>query len=167
MRMVGMAADYVFLDRWTIPAPIDVAYRVVGDVQEYHRWWRGFVASDGDAWPPEPGKRSSVAVRSFLPYTVHLGLECLDAIAPYRIHSQLSGDFDGTGTWTLESQPDGTTLATLDWRPTVVMPLVRRLTPALRPLFRANHAAVMRWGQERVGEEAARVAAARVPTPVG
>ena len=84
-----------------------------------------------------------------------------------RIHEALNelgdmsglGDFDGTGTWTLESQPDGTTLATLDWRPTVVMPLVRRLTPALRPLFRANHAAVMRWGQERVGEEAARVAA--------
>ena len=38
--------------------------------------------------------------------------------------------------------------AVLDWRPSVRKPLVRYLTPVLRPLFRSNHAWTMRRGLE-------------------
>lgn len=42
--------------------------------------------------------------------------------------------------------------ATLDWRPAVEKPLVKHLTPVLRPLFRANHLWAIRRGQEGILE---------------
>ena len=69
----------------------------------------------------------------------------VEAERPYRIHSRLDGDFEGTGTW-LISEEKGGTKALLDWRPSVNKAGVRQLTPVLRPLFRANHAWTMRRG---------------------
>ena len=61
----------------------------------------------------------------------------------------LSGDFEGTGTWLLDEKEGGTE-ALLDWRPSVEKPLIKYLTPLLRPLFRANHTWTMRRGQEHI-----------------
>jgi hypothetical protein len=74
-------------------------------------------------------------------------MTCLEADRPYRIHSKLEGDFEGTGTWLLEEDESGTH-AVLDWRPSVRKPLVRYLTPVLRPLFRSNHTWTMHRGLE-------------------
>jgi hypothetical protein len=38
----------------------------------------------------------------------------------------------------------------LDWRPTVNSPLIRYLTPVLRPLFRSNHAWAMTRGERQI-----------------
>lgn len=73
----------------------------------------------------------------------------LEAERPARILIRLSGDFDGTGEWRLAETPDGTE-AVLDWRPRVNKPLIRRLTPLLRPLFRANHVWAMRRGERQI-----------------
>ncbi len=43
-------------------------------------------------------------------------------------------------------------MATLDWRPSVNYALIRRLTPALRPLFRSNHNWSMRHGERQIRE---------------
>jgi hypothetical protein len=110
---------------------------------------------DGDDGPPRPGRRNDVLVRSYLPYRVRFSLEVLEAEPPRRILSRIGGDFEGTGEWRFEPEGDGTR-AELDWRPVVVMPLVRRLTPVLRPLFRSNHNAMMREGQRRVVDEVRR-----------
>ena len=62
-------------------------------------------------------------------------------------HTVFSGDFEGTGTWMFEEEGEGTH-AVLDWRPSVRKPVVRELSPVLRPLFRSNHAWTMRRGLE-------------------
>ena len=49
-------------------------------------------------------------------------------------------------------EADGTTTATLDWRPSVNQPLIRHLTPVLRPLFRSNHNWAMRHGERQIRE---------------
>ncbi len=49
-------------------------------------------------------------------------------------------------------ETDGTTTATLDWRPSVNHPLIRHLTPVLRPLFRSNHNWAMRHGERQIRE---------------
>ena len=48
------------------------------------------------------------------------------------------GDLSGRGVWTL-SERDGMTHVRFDWRVNADRPLLRVLTPLLRPLFRWNH----------------------------
>jgi uncharacterized protein YndB with AHSA1/START domain len=142
--------EYRFLDRWTIAAPIERVYDTIGEPLGYTRWWTDFVLrATGDPGPPAPGKRNELLVKAYLPYKVNFGLEVVDAERPHRIHSRLSQDFDGTGTWLLEETADGAS-ATLDWRPTVNHPLIRHLTPVLRPLFRSNHNWAMRRGERQL-----------------
>jgi hypothetical protein len=80
---------------------------------------------------------------------VNFGLEVIDAEPPTRIFSRLSKDFDGTGEWTLVETADATE-ATLDWRPSVNHPLIKYLTPVLRPLFRSNHNWAMQRGERQL-----------------
>ncbi|HET7567758.1 MAG TPA: SRPBCC family protein [Gaiellaceae bacterium] len=139
-------AQYRFLDEWHLPAEVDRVYDLLGRPLEYPRWWGDvFLAAEGDSGEPTPGKRIAVVARGFLPYRLRFSLTTLEAERPYRIHSRLDGDFEGTGTWLLAEDEDGTR-AQLDWRPDVRKPGVRELSPLLRPLFRANHSWTMRRG---------------------
>jgi hypothetical protein len=88
-----------------------------------------------------------VKARGFLPYHLRFSLTCLETDRPYRIHSRLDGDFEGTGTWLLQADEAGTHVQ-LDWRPSVNKAGVKQLSPVLRPLFRANHNWTMRRGEE-------------------
>lgn len=131
-----------------MPADIERVYDLLGRPLDYPRWWgEVFLAAEGDGGEPAPGKRVTVKARGFLPYRIRFSITCLDVDRPYRIHSRLDGDFEGTGTW-LFTEEEGGTHAVLDWRPSVRKPLVRQLTPVLRPLFRENHAWTMRHGLE-------------------
>ena len=148
----AVPAAYRFLDRWVIPAPIERVYDAIGDPLQYERWWTDFVLQAScDAGPPAQGKRNELLVKAYLPYKVNFGLEVLEAERPRRILSRLSKDFDGTGLWTLEETADRTE-ATLDWRPMVNHPLIKYLTPLLRPLFRSNHHWAMRRGERQLRE---------------
>lgn len=147
-----VAAAYRFVDRWVVRAPIEDVYDAIGDVLGYQQWWTDFVIkASGDQGPPVVGKRNELLVKAYLPYKVNFGLEVVEAERPIRIRSRLSKDFDGSGEWTLE-QDGVTTVATLDWRPIVNHPLIRYLTPLLRPLFRSNHNWAMRRGERQLRE---------------
>jgi uncharacterized protein YndB with AHSA1/START domain len=147
-----MPPAYRFLDRWVVDAPIERVYDAIGDTLGYERWWTDFVIrAEGDAGEPRPGKRNSLLVKAYLPYKVRFGLEVLEAERPRRILSRLSGDFDGTGEWTLKETAEGTE-ALLDWRPSVNHALIRYLTPVLRPLFRSNHVWAMKHGERQLRE---------------
>jgi hypothetical protein len=151
--MIGkVPAAYRFLDRWVIPAPIEDVYDAIGNPLGYVRWWTDFVLHvSGDAGPPAPGKRNELLVKAYLPYKVNFGLEVIEAERPRRILARLSGDFDGSAEWTLQELAIGTE-AILDWRPLVNHPLIKHLTPALRPLFRSNHNWAMRRGERQLRE---------------
>ena len=145
-----MTPEYRFLDRWLVPAPIERVYDTLGDVAGYGRWWTDFVIeATGDEGEPRPGKRNRLLVKAYLPYKVRFGMEVLEAEKPRRILSRLSGDFDGTGEWRLTETAEGTE-AVLDWRPQVNKPLIRYLTPLLRPLFRSNHVWAMKRGERQI-----------------
>jgi uncharacterized protein YndB with AHSA1/START domain len=147
-----MAAAYRFLDRWVVPHEIERVFAAVGEPLAYPEWWSDvFLAATGDGGPPQPGNRTSVVARGFLPYRLRFTLECVEVEQPTRICSRLSGDFEGTGEWRLREEQD-MTHCELDWRPVVAKPFVRQLTPVLRPLFRANHNWTMRRGQQRILE---------------
>ena len=143
-----MSAEYRFLDEWRLPADVERVYDLVGHPLAYPEWWnKVFVAATGDGGDPAPGKKVSVEARGFLPYRLRFSLTTLEVDRPHRIHSRLEGDFEGTGTWLLEPDGDGTRVQ-LDWRPSVNKAGVKQLSPVLRPLFRANHNWTMRRGEE-------------------
>jgi hypothetical protein len=143
-----MGAEYRFLDEWHLPTDVERVYDLISRPLEYPRWWgQVFVAADGDGGEAAPGKKVTVKARGFLPYHLRFSLTCLETDRPYRIHSQLDGDFAGTGTWLLQADEAGTHVQ-LDWRPSVNKAGVKQLSPVLRPLFRANHNWTMRRGEE-------------------
>jgi hypothetical protein len=145
-------AAYRFLDHWVVPYAIDAVYDVVGDPLRYPEWWSDvFLSAEGDAGPPQPGNRTTVVARGFLPYRLSFALETTEAERPTRIKSQLRGDFEGSGEWRLRTD-GGNTVCELDWRPVVNKAGVKQLTPLLRPLFRANHNWTMRRGQQHILE---------------
>ncbi len=151
-----MLAQYRFVDEWHVPMPIERTYELLGDPLGYPEWWpEAFPKAEGDPGPPKPGNRVAVVSKGFLPYRLRWTLTCVAVERPTRIDAEMSGDFVGTSSWAL-SEEDGGTKAVLDFRPAVAKPLVRILTPVLRPLFAANH----RWAMER-GQEAIRRLAER------
>jgi len=146
----GVGAEYRFVDVWQVPLPIERAYDVLGDPLGYPEWWpEAFPEAEGDPGPPKPGNRVDVVSRGFLPYRLRWTLTCVAVERPTRIEAEMTGDFIGTSTWTL-TEVDGGTRAVLDFRPAVTKPLVRHLTPLLRPLFRANHRWAIRRGEQAV-----------------
>jgi hypothetical protein len=156
-----MTAAYEFLDRWFVPgATPEEVYDVIGDATAYPRWWGDvFLDVGGDAGPPRPGRRNTVVAKGFLPYRLHFETETVEAERPSRIAMRLSGEFEGGGEWRIAAA-EGGTRAELLWRPIVAKPLVKHLTPVLRPLFRANHNWTMVRGQRHIGAEVERRRAA-------
>jgi hypothetical protein len=90
--------------------------------------------------------------RGRLPYRLRWDLVCVEADAPRRLVSQIHGDLEGEGIWTFE-RAAGATRVVLEWRVGVRKPIVRRLTPLLRPLCAWNHRWAMRRGQASIVAE--------------
>jgi hypothetical protein len=57
---------------------------------------------------------------------------------PNRFEVDVVGDLTGHGIWTVTDAADATHVR-FDWRVNADRPLLRYLTPLLRPLFRWNH----------------------------
>lgn len=163
-----MGAEYRFVDRWYVPgASVEEVYDVIGDQLSYPRWWGDvFLEVEGDSGPPRAGRVARIKARGFLPYRLRFTGETIAAERPRFIRMRLSGDFEGGGQWTFEQAEDGAH-ATLDWRPVVERPLVRNLTPVLRPLFRANHDWTMRRGREHIAAEVLARRSGKQPVETG
>src|SRR5262249_48612749 len=55
------------------------------------------------------------------------------------LEGETDGDLRGRGIWTLEPRADGGTHVRFDWRVNADRPLLKALTPILRPALRWNH----------------------------
>jgi hypothetical protein len=64
------------------------------------------------------------------------------------IEGETEGDLRGRGIWTLEPLASGGTHVRFDWRVYADRPLLRALTPLLRPALRWNH----NWATARAME---------------
>ena len=143
-------ARYRFVDEWHVPASADRVYELLSRPRDYPTWWSdAFLRGAGDDGPAAPGKRAWLLTRGRLPYRLRWELTCVEAVVPRRLVSGVRGDFVGTGTWTL-TEVDGGTRVVLDWDVEIRKPVVRHLTPLLRPLFAWNHRWAMQRGQESI-----------------
>jgi uncharacterized protein YndB with AHSA1/START domain len=135
-------SHYRFRTLWTLAAPPAVVYVALERAEDYPRWWpqvREVTRIDDTS--------GVVRIRSLLPYD--LTLTARDARrdpAAGILEIAMSGDLDGWARWTLTASGSGT-LARYDQEVDVTKPLMRRLAVPGRPLFRANHALMMRAGR--------------------
>jgi uncharacterized protein YndB with AHSA1/START domain len=133
-----MASEYVFIDEWDVNAPQEVVFNALADSGTYPDWWKPVyktVLVDG---PPEVGRTSKQCFKGRLPYELNTTSEIVQYEPPRHFEVSVVGALPGRGVWTLTPR-DGKVHIHFDWRVIADRPLLRYLTPVLRPVFRWNH----------------------------
>lgn len=137
------ANSYQFVECWRVPgfSPREV-YDVIADARLLPEWWKGvYLAAepvDGEWTAPTVGRRVRVRARGFLPYTLGFILEATVLEPEHVVEVRTQGDFEGVWRATLAPDADGTRVD-ITWTVTVQKPVVRHLSPLLKPLFAWNH----------------------------
>jgi mannose-6-phosphate isomerase-like protein (cupin superfamily) len=144
-----LSYEYHFYDRWLIPAPIEQVWESITQTEHYTKWWgkvydRVERLSEGDK--DGLGAKTRVVVHGPLPYRLSFVVESTRMERPYVLAVRTQGDLVGTGIWRLRSVEGGTEVG-YDWRPRADFPVVRWLSPLLKPLFRYNHDWCMHQGE--------------------
>jgi uncharacterized protein YndB with AHSA1/START domain len=144
---------YHFEDHWDVPFPIDQVWEVLSRPREFPLWWQGVYLSaeplDG-ANEPRVGGRIAAVARGWLPYKLRFTIETTALEKPRLIAFKASGDFEtDESRWILNPNGPGTQV-TLDWNPIVEKPVVKLLSPLLKPVFRWNHNWTMVRGQRQI-----------------
>ena len=133
---------YRFRSTWRLPAPPERVYPVLADIERYDAWWpqiRRITRLDDES--------GEVVIRSLLPWTLrlHLHRDVEDPEA-LTLRAAVRGHLHGWSGWELRPGPGGTHAA---YRQEVELraPGLRQVSFLLRPVLRANHAAMMRAGE--------------------
>jgi uncharacterized protein YndB with AHSA1/START domain len=134
---------YRFLDAWELPAPPGLVYGVLADPRTYPQWWpeiREVRQLDDHS--------GVMRFRSLLPYEIAVvAHEARQDPAAGILEARLTGDLEGVTRWTVTGCGTGRAVAEFFEDVEVRKPLMRRLAVPGRPLFRANHALMMRHGR--------------------
>jgi uncharacterized protein YndB with AHSA1/START domain len=133
-----VAGEYVFVDEWDVDAPIEAVFDALADARTYPDWWRPVYLSAEAEGPVAVGQVSRQYFKGRLPYKLKTRSEIVRLERPHVLEANVDGDLRGRGLWTL-TPTDGKVHVRFDWQAFADRPLLRRLTPILRPLFRWNH----------------------------
>ena len=167
------ANDYHFITVWMIPATPDEVSEVLGDAPGLARWWPSVYLDVHQVAPGDAdgvGKVVDLWTKGFLPYTLRWRFTVTQSKPPEGFRLQASGDFVGRGIWTLRpeagrGEPGGPrTSVTYDWLVIAEKGVLKRLSLAMKPIFKANHRWAMARGEESLKLELARRHAAADPT---
>jgi len=133
---------YRFVSVWQLSAPPTAVYAELERVEDYPRWWpqvREVTRSGSDF--------GTTRVRSLLPYDLVTTVrEQRRDPAHGVLEAALGGDLDGWARWTVTPHGSGTRVVH-EQEVEVRRTLMRVLALPCRPVFRANHALMMRAGR--------------------
>lgn len=167
---------YHFITTWNVEGTRQEVNDIIGDARDLPRWWPSVYL---DVQQLEPGDESglgkvvSLYTKGWLPYTLRWKFKVTAADRPHGFSLSAIGDFVGTGVWRFTPDGENGCEVVYDWKITAEKPLLKLLTPLLRPLFSANHHWAMRMGEkslklelkrQRAKTDAERMA---VPPPPG
>jgi hypothetical protein len=167
--------DYHFVSQWHVPGTCGEVADILGDPLELPRWWPSVYLDVRQLAPPGArgvGRRVALVTKGWLPYTIRWAFEVVESNYPHGFTIHAQGDFEGEGVWTFVQDGEMVDVA-YDWRIRAEKPLLRRLSPLLRPVFEANHRWAMSQGDTSLRLELARRRAtseatrAGVPPPPG
>jgi hypothetical protein len=161
------ANEYQFITKWRLPGSCEQVSELLDEAAVLRRVWpslysKASVIERGDEHGI--GRTLRVETRGHLPYTLHWSFKVVESRRPYGYTIEAWGDMVGTGIWTFE--PDGeATRVTYDWRVRTEKPLLKWLSPVLKPVFKANHDKVMAAGEAGLRAELERRRAASSTPP--
>lgn len=134
--------EYTFRSVWAVRAATGRVFGALVDLASYPLWWpdiRSVTRVDDDT--------ADVRCRSVLPYELNFRLHRAEEDErARRMRVTITGDLEGYVQGLVAHHTTGALLA-IQQQVTVRKPLLRVFSPVARPLFRANHALMMRRGQ--------------------
>jgi Polyketide cyclase / dehydrase and lipid transport len=165
--------EYHFITHWRINAPLKQVYDTLGDPMGLVRWWCSVYldVKQLEAGDPETGvgRVIDLYTKGWLPYTLRWKFRVTE-VHPKGYSLEAMGDFVGRGIWTFEEDGDWTNI-TYDWKIHAEKPLLKLLSPLMKPIFKSNHEWAMKMGEESLRLELARQNAkspeelAKIPPP--
>lgn len=160
--------EYRFVTRWRLEAPREEVFSILTDSKSLARWWPSVYRRVDQIAPPRGddgvGKELHLLTQGWLPYRLRWGLRVIEYDPPSRLAFEASGDFVGSGRWTLADQGDATVVE-YEWNVQANKPILRSLSPVLRPVFALNHRWAMARGLESIELEIERRRGGSVPLP--
>ncbi len=150
-----MTYTYHFLTCWRVKASPEEVYDIISQPLEYPRWWPSVYLDCRETLHGAPngkGRCVQFHTKGWLPYTLEWEARTTENIPSQRIAFDAFGDFDGHGVWTFTQDGAFTDIA-FDWNLEPGKPLLRYLTPVMRPVFEANHRWAMQQGEICLREE--------------
>ncbi|MCC7098504.1 MAG: SRPBCC family protein [Rubrivivax sp.] len=136
------------VSHWRLQAPVERVWAALVDPLGWPAWWpyvkRVQTLREGGADGIGSVRRIDWATR--LPYRIVIEVEAIESLRHERLRARSRGQLEGEGLWLLRTA-NGFTDVTYVWRVRLVKRWMRWLAPLLAPVFRWNHAGVMRAGE--------------------
>jgi hypothetical protein len=168
------ANAYHFITRWRVPSTLAEVAEILGNAPDLTRWWPSVYLDVNELEPGHPnglGKVIDLYTKGWLPYTLRWQFRVTEARSD-GFALEAWGDFVGRGNWIFEQ--DGAWVnITYEWAIAAEKPLLKALSPFVKPLFEFNHQWAMRMGEASLRLELARRHAATpedrllIPAPPG
>ncbi len=137
------------VSQWTIPAPVERVWAALTHAETWPHWWPGVVSvrTLRIADPGGLGTIQRIEWLTSLGWRILIDVEAIEVLPNERLRGRSRGHLDGEGLWLLRGEA-GRTFVTYVWRVKVERRWMRWLAPLLAPLFRWNHRALMRAGEQ-------------------
>lgn len=140
--------EYHFVTRWRMRAQREEVFAVLTDSESLTRWWpsvyRRVQPIAPSTGPDGVGKRLLLDTQGWLPYRLRWELRVVEHQPPSRLALEATGDFVGSGVWTLVQDGNATEVKYV-WAIRAEKPLLRHFSFLLKPVFALNH----RWAMAR------------------
>jgi hypothetical protein len=138
-------AEYRFVTRWRLEAPVEVVWDALCTPERYPEWWPCY--KERRILTPEltgVGHTGEYVVRGFLPHDVRYRTVLTQCDPPHELAYDASGDLVGDGRFVLRTEGAGT-LVTFYWNVRTAGFWANLFAPALKWLFAANTPARHSW----------------------
>jgi uncharacterized protein YndB with AHSA1/START domain len=140
--------SFSFDEVWDLPdATPQEVWDVLANAELLPLWWTDVYKEVVKITPvdkPTVGAKVKARARGFLPYELNFVLEVVELDPGKSLAVKTAGDFDGL--WRAALTPTSTgTRVDLVWQVMVERPILKLLSPLLRPAFAWNH----RWTTPR------------------
>lgn len=141
--------EYRLLTVWRIDAPLADVYAAIRDSLDWPAWWPAVrqVETIADGRPDGIDSIRRYVWKGRLPYLIRFEVRTTRIEEALAIEGVASGDLDGCGRWRFASE-GGLSVVRYEWQVRCTRWWMRLLSPLARPVFIANHNAVMRQGGE-------------------
>jgi hypothetical protein len=135
--------EYRFRNVWSIEVAAARLFGALVDLASYPHWW-----PDVRSVRQVDDNTAELTCRALLPYALVFRLHRAEQDERAgRLRVTMTGDLEGYVEGIVAAHEPSLARLEISQEVVVNKTLLRRLAPVARPLFRANHAAMMRRGQ--------------------